>query len=396
MSKKIKPEFSYNEKTGLYRKRIKDVNTGKWVDVYGHTRAETRQKVQAKLAEMEDRLNTRENPKVFEYAAVWYRQHTARLEEKSRQVYRNAINNHICPVIGDLYVSEVRWSDIMSVMGDVASLSKSSQQKIVAALRGIFGSAVKDRIIKSDPTDGLKPAGYASKEKEALTKSQQETLLKALEGTSCLLPVQLMLYTGMRREEALGLCWEDVHLDGDAPYLEVKHSCSWEGKNKPVFRDLLKSEAAFRSIPIPPPLVDALREQLPAASPYVLHDKEGKLLSATAFRRRWDAITVRSVRPGHKLGEKIKNHPVTVSIDFHVSPHLLRHTYISELILAGVNIKTVQYLAGHASPEITLRIYTHLMENRPEDLIGEVLKAFPGGKAGGKDVENSVENVENS
>lgn len=78
-----------------------------------------------------------------------------------------------------------------------------------------------------------------------------------------------------------------------------------------------------------------------------------------------------------KLGDTVPFHPgVTVSLDFHVTPHLLRHTYISELILAGVSVKRVQYLAGHSSPVETLKIYTHLMENRPEDLIADVLKTF--------------------
>ena len=65
-----------------------------------------------------------------------------------------------------------------------------------------------------------------------------------------------------------------------------------------------------------------------------------------------------------------------VAFDFHLTPHLLRHTYISELILSGADIKTVQYLAGHATAAITLNIYTHLMENRPEATAKTVLAAF--------------------
>ena len=78
-----------------------------------------------------------------------------------------------------------------------------------------------------------------------------------------------------------------------------------------------------------------------------------------------------------QLGDEVPFHPgVRVSLDFHTTPHLLRHTYVSELILSGVAVKRVQYLAGHSSPVQTLKIYTHLMENRPEDLYSEVLKAF--------------------
>lgn len=54
----------------------------------------------------------------------------------------------------------------------------------------------------------------------------------------------------------------------------------------------------------------------------------------------------------------------------------MRHTYITNLILSGADLKTVQYLAGHANIKITLDIYTHLVDRSPDKLITEVSKAF--------------------
>ena len=59
-------------------------------------------------------------------------------------------------------------------------------------------------------------------------------------------------------------------------------------------------------------------------------------------------------------------------MDFSVSPHILRHTYITRLILGGMDLKRVQYLAGHSSAKITLDIYTTVMGHEPEDLIADV------------------------
>lgn len=56
--------------------------------------------------------------------------------------------------------------------------------------------------------------------------------------------------------------------------------------------------------------------------------------------------------------------------------HELRHTYITNLLLAGVDVKTVQVLAGHEHAKITLDIYTHLTYNQPKDLIAKVNQAF--------------------
>ena len=67
---------------------------------------------------------------------------------------------------------------------------------------------------------------------------------------------------------------------------------------------------------------------------------------------------------------------VTVTLDFMPTPHILRHTYITRLILGGMDLKRVQYLAGHADPKVTLQIYTDLMGHAPEDLIGDVTAVF--------------------
>ena len=63
-------------------------------------------------------------------------------------------------------------------------------------------------------------------------------------------------------------------------------------------------------------------------------------------------------------------------MDFEVTPHQLRHTYITNLIHASVDPKTVQYLAGHESSKITMDIYAKAKYNRPDELVGALTGAF--------------------
>lgn len=182
--------------------------------------------------------------------------------------------------------------------------------------------------------------------------------------------------------------WDCVFLEADDPYISVQRSVTWKN-NRPIISEILKSDAARRVIPIVPELADHLTaEKEKSKGKFVIGGQYP--LTETGFRRRWEAIDTRStytettidkngkeVEIEHKLGEKIKYHnDLYLSIDFHVTPHLLRHTYITRLILAGVNIKVVQYLAGHATVDITLNIYTHLMEHSPKDTAGAVFAAF--------------------
>ena len=71
------------------------------------------------------------------------------------------------------------------------------------------------------------------------------------------------------------------------------------------------------------------------------------------------------------------------SLDFDVTPHQLRHTYITNLIYYGVDPKTVQYLAGHENSKITIDIYAKVKYNKPEKLIGIVNEALGNKNADG-------------
>ena len=59
-----------------------------------------------------------------------------------------------------------------------------------------------------------------------------------------------------------------------------------------------------------------------------------------------------------------------------MTPHQLRHTYITNLLYTGVDPKTVQYLAGHENSKTTMDIYAQIKYNQPEQLYGVVSAAF--------------------
>jgi integrase len=157
--------------------------------------------------------------------------------------------------------------------------------------------------------------------------------------------------------------------------------------NRPVILSELKTKAAERNIPLPVCLVDCLREaQKTSTAEYVVANRDGDPLSYTQFKRLWQYVVTRTTkerayyryedgkRVKHTvtpvLGEKAAhNGKVVYSLDFEVTPHLLRHTYITNLIHSSVDPKTVQYLAGHESSKITMDIYAKVKYNRPDELV---------------------------
>jgi len=73
-------------------------------------------------------------------------------------------------------------------------------------------------------------------------------------------------------------------------------------------------------------------------------------------------------------------------LSFRVTPHQLRHTYATRLVESGVNMKQIQYLLGHDNVHLTLSIYSHVTQNRPEELISAVSAAFSPSANAGKSI----------
>lgn len=397
MAQRAAPEFYYSKKRQAYRKRLKNPATGAWdVEVWGKTKAECREKAARRAADLAAAAEeSAGGALVYQYAKTWYDLNTRDLGAKRRDDYRNAINNHICPIIGKKRLADVTLDDGLEILSR-APQSKSAQQKIVTTLKRIFKAAADNDMIRRSPFTDLKPGGKPAAEKEPLTKEQRAALLSAVKGKDVETLVLLCLYLGLRREEALGLKWDCVYLDAATPYVDVRRALRWE-HNKPVLGDKLKSKAAYRKLPIPPLLLAHLRA-LPHKGDFVCHRADGEAHSASSYRRAWEDITEQEIKPvtyksnrtGEPVtrelaaGDKVPYRRAVACLDFHVTPHVLRHTYITELFLSGADVKTVQYLAGHSSVQITLNIYTHLMANRPEDTAGAVLAAFGiGGQASG-------------
>lgn len=384
-----KAQKKYGPGGQYYRRRIKTPD-GKYEDIYGKTLTELSEKVTLRKNQLAAASDVPPQQLFFfEYAAGFYSRIAPHLSVERQKVYQHQINKVICPVIGTKPIADVTLDDLKDVLVTRAHLSRRSQEDTVQILRQIFSAAAESDVIRKDPSLKLKPGGKPPAKKQALTETQQELLLDAVRGKRVEPMVMLGLYAGMRRGEICGLRWSCVHLDDATPFIEVRRACRWLDKIHPVVNDELKTPAAFRDIPIPHQLehfLKELREQqikkLPDKdvgkinSMYVFCDDRGGPVSYGTLRRRWETIKTRSTASGRELGEKIPRHNVTVTLDFMPTPHILRHTYVTRLVLSKMDLKRVQYLAGHADPQITLQIYTSLQKAQPDELAADIWAAF--------------------
>lgn len=393
--KKIIPEYGKTKKKGIeyYRTRILDAD-GKQVDIYGKTCEEVYAKAQTASKAVAETIFRKNNPTVSEYCEKWLKMKSATVRQNTLEGYRKALDKHVIPQIGDLYLDEVTADDLKMLMVPLSKLSKGLYGTVNMLLKCVFGAAVESEILQENPAAGLNPkGGKAKKEKVALTDKQISSLIETVSGLPPYLFVMIGLYSGLRREEILGLQWDCVHINEDVPYISVQRA--WRSvNNRPEVSTLLKTPAARRDIPIPKVLVDCLRESKAAShSDFVISDSNGNPVSYSQFARMWNYIKIRTAKErkiyryingeriqhtiSPQLGERCRtNKNIFYTLDFEVTPHLLRHTYITNLIHDGVDPKTVQYLAGHENSKVTMDIYAKVKYNKPWELSKVVNNAF--------------------
>lgn len=393
--KKQIPKYGTVTLNGIeyYRTRIEDAD-GKRVALYAKTAEELYEKVEEAKRQIEEASFRRATPTVAEYCERWLLMQSAHIRTTTLTDYSSKVKNYIVAPLGHMYMANVTTDDVRLALVAASEKSNSVYRSVHMLYKAIFNSAVDSNIIDYSPCERISAkGGKPQKDKDALTDDQIVKLLSAIKGLPPYVFVMIGLYAGLRREEILGLQWDSVYLDGDAPYISVRRA--WHSEhNRPVISTELKTKAARRDIPIPKNLAECLREaKSKSTSDFVVANSEGGPLSYTQFKRVWQYIVTRSTKErtyvryinGQKitktvtpvLGEKAAhNGNVVYSLDFQVTPHQLRHTYITNLIYASVDPKTVQYLAGHENSKITMDIYAKVKYNKPEQLSAVVNTAF--------------------
>ena len=376
-----------------FRTRITDAD-GKRVALYGRTREELFDKVEEAKRQIEDCTFRRSTPTVAEYCEKWLLMQSSSIRVTTLNDYKSKVKNYIVKQLGDMYMADVTADDIKLALVAASRKSSSVYRSVNMLIKCIFASALDSHVIDDNPTHNISAkGGIPQKERSALTDEQVEQLLDAIKGLPPYVFVMIGLYAGLRREEILALKWDSVYLDEVAPYLTVRRAWHTE-HNRPVISTELKTKAARRDVPLPKRLVDCLKEaKKNSKSEYVIANSEGQPLSYTQFKRVWQYIVTRSTKErsyvryvngqkirhtvSPKLGEVAShNGRVKYSLDFQVTPHQLRHTYITNLIAASVDPKTVQYLAGHENSKITMDIYAKVKYNKPRELLAVVNSAF--------------------
>lgn len=267
--------------------------------------------------------------------AQWYQTYMSlykrRLSDKTRESYAR-LDQLINPIIGAKPLEAITPDDIQAALVAAEDQAGSRQAQLVyTLLHAAFRRAVRSGHIRQSPVEAVDKPDHEGKQGRAIEGDDWERLSPLIVGN---VAFALMAFAGLRRGETLALRRCDIDLQTG-----VIHVCRQRIR---VHGQLVtappKSSAGIRDVPISPELEPILRE----AVRFLLPNGLLVPIAPETLAHKWrDAQRKAGITSPYRL-------------------HDLRHTYATRLVLAGVNIRVLQYAIGHADYQLTMKTYTHI------------------------------------
>ena len=306
------------------------------------------------------------------------------IKSYTQTTYEERIYKQIIPKIGSTPLNQITTGTLEKFYAHLKSdgrlirreqygtgLSNSVIRSIHAHCRAALEKAKAERLIRKNPAEHCKLPQKKSPEIEVLTPAEmQRLLIQAKYETEAFYVMFLLdLSTGLRRGEVLGLQWDDINFEtGTLNVMRQIQYSKGELKIRPP-----KTKASERAIILPPPLVAVLKEYKSKVKSVWLFPspvkKEDVPRDPSACRKRLSNIL-----------EKAECK--------HVPFHALRHTFATQMLRYGMDIKTLASTIGHESVETTLNVYSHTTDEGMRQAAERIDKAM--GVITGVKNENNV------
>lgn len=279
---------------------------------------------------------------VAEVAEEWEEWHGGRVEASTHKRYKACVRR-VCEWFEGQYIKDITVMDanrFIETFAQFYPMKKTvKQQKTVcnqiwkfAILRGYIEA---NNIWQYVPL----PKGLGENKRMPPSDNVIQKVFHAKKGlTKGMIFVNILLFSGIRRGEILGLQYPDIDRATKLIYInrQVVHE-----SNKAVVKHYLKTKAGVRKVI----LTDRLAEIIPERKEgFIFCNLKGEPLTQSQFKSFW------------------KQAMKELGIDEHVTPHQFRHAYTSMLHEVGVQVKDAQVLLGHADVHTTQQIYTHVSQ----------------------------------
>lgn len=356
------------QKSGLYRSKVTIGADSSGKPVYKYISGRTRRELEDARQEVIARYITKTSLSDDMLFGVYFGKYFDAyrrpfLRNATLASYRPIINKNILPSFAERCMRSITALDLQSFMNSLAGRSKTTLTVALSMLKGVFEQAFADHIISNNPALSLRlPEVTPPKEKRALTPDERVRVLSVIERNADALPLAILFYTGMRPGEMRGLQWGDI--DFSANTIHVQRDVDDSSR---CVLDAPKTRAADRIVPMCSPLRELLFPLRGLPGVFVVQgSRPGRPLGRTGLYTLWARLMLEcgfaTLSPNALKLPESERESMPLRLRYHsdITPHCLRHNFITMCWEAGMDTLVVQRIVGHASYGVTANVYTHI------------------------------------
>ena len=354
-----------------------DPKTGKQIQksVYGATQKEARQKLTQIIGEIDEGEYLEPSKlKLGDWLDIWLNEYCEDKKYSTDKGYRAKVKKHIKPQLGDIPLGKLTTPEVQKFYNRLLKPpdgSPGSSPKTIKNTHGVLSKAMSVAVvngyIRRNPCQGVILPRMEKHEVEPLTDDQVALLLQLGEKDEEYgILLKVILLTGLRKAEALGITWDCVDFrrgvirinkqlqkrplrDGGVMFTSLKNGKGRVLKPAPYVMELMKKRYEQQ-----------IRQKEEASFAWVGWHTEAEHRTALAFT----TIFGTPLQP-----QTTYNHFKKLAVEIgapNARVHDLRHTYAVLSLQNGDDVKTVQGNLGHATAAFTLDVYGHVSEAMKE------------------------------
>ncbi len=335
--------------------------------VYGNSQEEVTRKLREVLRQI-DRGEYAEPSEITisAWLDTWFKVYgRPRWRDSTATVHYHNIENNLKPRLGRHKLQKLRPEHIQGYINDQVALGRApaSVRKQLEPLRAALKQAMINNLITKDPSLHLALPQAAPKEIEFLTIDEQKILVDALPHTTAGRALQFILGTGLRASELCGLRWQDI---------AEEHFMIRQAAQRVLNLDKEKDEPKYK-LSVAPPKTKAGRRSIPLTErmkKLLASQREAQMLERLRAGSAWAGSTpgqgetyVFANELGAASDRSNLGRVLRITLDSaglkRRGVHALRHSFATNCVRAGVDVRTLSEMIGHTKIAFTLQQYVH-------------------------------------
>lgn len=339
--------MSYTKRTdGRLMKKI--TLNGKPRYIYGKTPTELKDKIDKLNKQYYTNSLDTSDISMEKWSYKWLETYKKSNEKKTQRFYRDIIRLHIVPELGIIRLKNLKQLDIINLLNKMESQGiTKTRNYTLQTINQILNKAVENDLITKNVAMGIKLPKHKAQEKQVIPP---EIIKKISDlNTDDSFMFEFLIYTGLRRGELVPLTIDDIDLKNRT--IRINKAVHFE-HNQPELKGTKTNEN--RIIPIFDVIYSKLYSLVQKRSNFLFSSQKGTMMSEQCLKRKLEKICK--------------------EVGYNFTYHECRHTFVTLMYEAGIDVKQAQKWSGHKDIGVLLNTYTHLGEKKNKESIEKMNK----------------------